>query len=594
MIKLSVIIPTFNRRHVLERTLPALEAQDLPPEEYEVIVVIDGSTDDTTKLLHNWKPRCAFRALEAPHRGPGAARNIGIRAAAGELVLLLDDDLIATPDLLRQHCLSHSAFHPSVVNGPIIITADSAESIIRYVTDRSHREYLDHLDPAMEVRYPEGTPATGVLSSMANSSMPREILLRCGGFDEEILAAEDLDLGLRLWKMGVSFRCQPAAISYEYYVKSSWEHLRGRAKDAGAGDLRISRKHPEYRPHSRLAAFAQTRAPNKWLRSLLMRLPVSPVPLLALPLGLEKWFHRLPPFRYAGEKLLGVAEAVARLRSALSVVGSWKSLESEFGRKCPSLLYHHVGPFRPGTYRSLTVSPEHFEQQIRWLARRGYVGITPSDWLRWRREGKGLPEKPILITFDDGYADTAEYAFPILRKYGFVATMFVVTGQFGGTNTWDEDRGSGTLHLMSAEQICRWAAQGIEFGAHSRTHPELTKLSPAECLAEIAGSKSDLAALLGSAAVSFAYPYGDQNEAVCDLVRGEFDIAFSIQEGINYLRTDPHLLLRAYVGPDDSLAAFAFNLRRGGVKKIRDLRIKLGLRTRLRRAFRRLMQGPLQ
>ena len=100
-IKLSVVIPTFNRQRVLERTLPSLLAQDFPPENYEIIVVVDGSTDGTAQMLRELKPMCAFRVLDSPHRGPGAARNLGIRAAVGELVLFLDDDLVCTPGLLH-------------------------------------------------------------------------------------------------------------------------------------------------------------------------------------------------------------------------------------------------------------------------------------------------------------------------------------------------------------------------------------------------------------------------------------------------------------------------------------------------------------
>jgi glycosyltransferase involved in cell wall biosynthesis len=70
MLKLSVVIPTFNRREVLERTLPALLAQDLPPQDYEVIIVMDGSTDGTAQLLCDWKPKCPFRVLETANRGP--------------------------------------------------------------------------------------------------------------------------------------------------------------------------------------------------------------------------------------------------------------------------------------------------------------------------------------------------------------------------------------------------------------------------------------------------------------------------------------------------------------------------------------------
>ena len=194
----------------------------------------------------------------------------------------------------------------------------------------------------------------------------------------------------------------------------------------------------------------------------------------------------------------------------------------------------------------MTVSAEKFEQQIRWLAERGFKGICPRDWLEWLRTGNGLSDKPILLTFDDAYADTAEYALPILKRYGFGAAIFVVTHRLGGTNTWDEAEGCGTLHLMTAEQIRQWAGQGIEFGAHSRTHPHLNSLSIAEMEAEVKGSKDDLAALLGHSPASFAYPYGDSNDAVLDLVRKEFDIAFSVEEGLNYLSSDPHWLRRAY------------------------------------------------
>lgn len=591
MIKLSVIIPTFNRRHVLQRTLPALLAQDLPPEEYEVIVVMDGSTDGTAELLRDWKPKCAFRALQAPHRGPSAARNEGIRASVGELVLFLDDDLMGVSDLLRQHCAAHSGSEPQVVHGPIYVASESSETIPRYYFEIGYKDYYRSLNPNMELRYPANfAPSIAVLSSVANTSMPRDTFLRCGGFDEEIQVSEDLELGLRLWKMGVPFRFRPTAIAYEYYVKTSREYLEWQARTAAPGDLRICRKHPEYRPFSLLAPVAETRFLKRWLRRALLGMPVSAVPLLAAPLRFENWFYRFVPMRRAGLRLLHIAERTTRLRSARSAAGSWKALESEFGRRCPALMYHHVGPMRPGIFHEWTVSPERFERQIRWLARRGYAGIRPSDWLRWRREGTGLSEKPILLTFDDAYSDTAEYALPILRRYGFGAAVFVVTLRIGGTNTWDEVQGCSTLQLMTAEQIRYWAGQGIEFGAHGRTHADLTKLSVAECADEIVGSKNDLAVLLDSPVVSFAYPHGEYNEPVYELVKGEFDLAFSVEEGMNYLRGDPHLLRRIYISPNDSLIDFALGVRWGGLKRFRDWRVRFGIRSRLKRGFRHIIQ----
>src|SRR5262249_30455200 len=152
----------------------------------------------------------------------------------------------------------------------------------------------------------------------------------------------------------------------------------------------------------------------------------------------------------------------------------------------------------------LTVSPEQFDRQVRWLARWGYVGIRPSDWLRWLNEETGLPEKAVLISFDDGYADLTEHALPVLRRHGFGAVVFIVTGQVGGTNAWDEAQGSATHQLMTVDQIRYWATQGIEFGAHSRTHVDLTTLLPTKLRDEILGSRNDLMKLLGSRVISFA------------------------------------------------------------------------------------------
>jgi peptidoglycan/xylan/chitin deacetylase (PgdA/CDA1 family) len=234
------------------------------------------------------------------------------------------------------------------------------------------------------------------------------------------------------------------------------------------------------------------------------------------------------------------------------------------------------------------VSSQRFEEQMRWLARRRYVSVKPSDWLRWVRRGEDLPEKPILLTFDDAYADTAEYALPIVRKYGFSCVVFVVTRQVGGTNTWDQATSAEPLQLMTAEEIRHWASQGIEFGAHSRTHVDLTQLSTADCAEEITSSKNDLIALLGSPVISFAYPYGKFNETVHKSVRQEFDLAFTAEEGMNDPRTDPHLLRRTLVRAGDSLVHFALIAHSG--LRVSGWRVRLAARTRFKKMLRRLTQ----
>jgi peptidoglycan/xylan/chitin deacetylase (PgdA/CDA1 family) len=318
------------------------------------------------------------------------------------------------------------------------------------------------------------------------------------------------------------------------------------------------------------------------------RLPVSPEPILRAPFWVAERLRGIPWVRRVGIRLLQVRLTIVMLRAARREAGSWKALQSEFGMRLPVLMYHHVGPQRPGTYASLTVSPERFERHISWLARRGYTGIRPSDWVKWRREGKGLPDKPVLLTFDDGYADLAKYALPVLRRYGFGAAVFVVTGRVGGTSTWDEARGSGTYRLLTREQIRYWATQGIEFGAHSRTHVDLATLAANELAEEVIGSRDELANILGSPVTSFAYPYGSYNQAAYDCARGAFDLTFRADEktpGVNYLVTDPHLLERIMVQPGDSLADLECRVR-WGHNPLHEMRARVRLRSRLRRAVR--------
>jgi peptidoglycan/xylan/chitin deacetylase (PgdA/CDA1 family) len=138
---------------------------------------------------------------------------------------------------------------------------------------------------------------------------------------------------------------------------------------------------------------------------------------------------------------------------------------------------------------------------------------------------------------------------------------------------------------MSAEQIRDWSTQGIEFGAHSRTHADLTTLTSEALEEEVLGSGNDLTSLLGSRVVSFAYPYGYYNQEVLDRVRGAFDCAFIADDtigGMNDLGTGIHLLQRTMVQRGESAMGVECRAR-WGRNPFQDLRYKLRLRTRLKR-----------
>jgi peptidoglycan/xylan/chitin deacetylase (PgdA/CDA1 family) len=293
----------------------------------------------------------------------------------------------------------------------------------------------------------------------------------------------------------------------------------------------------------------------------------------------------IPKLNRAGVRLLSYRSGLKIYREAARVTGARKALKAEFGMRLPVLAYHHVGPPKPGTYPDLSVAADRFERHIHWLYRRGYRSISPIDWLSWCREGTGLPQKPVLVTFDDAFADIAKYALPVLQRYGFGATVFVVTGHIGGTNAWDEARGSAIHPLMTAEQLCYWAAQGFEFEAHTRTHPDLATVPAAAAAEELLRSRDELAALLGHSVTIFAYPYGRYNKAVCDSARAIYEMAFTTLEGLNNLQTDPILLKRSCVGLRDSVIDLECLLR-WGLRPLPHLRAKVRLRQRLRRMVR--------
>jgi peptidoglycan/xylan/chitin deacetylase (PgdA/CDA1 family)/glycosyltransferase involved in cell wall biosynthesis len=588
-VKLSVVVPTRNRRDVLLlRTLPAMFTQDMPPDEFEIIVVVDGSTDGTAQALGELKPPSPLRIIEQPKRGASAARNSGIEAARGDLVLFIDDDILCSPQLFRQHVEAHSGQKPTLVYGSISVAPDSPESVLRYANEDWYRKYYDNLNAQNGLTLPEDD------FLISNSSLPRATLVSSGGFDETMTAKEDYELALRLWKTRLPFKYLPEATACEYFQKPIRSVLHNDGRTFGETDVVLSRKHPEYRPYAQLAILGKLSSRNRLRRRILSGLPVNPEGVLDLPLQICDKLCRFKLMRRVSRLLLGLGRGIVEFRSAARKVGSWQALESEFGVRLPVLLYHHVGPLHPGTIRGLTVSPDKFEQQVRWLAGHGYHGICPTDWFRWRNQGRKLPDKPILFTFDDAYEELAEHALPVLRRYGFGAAVYVVTGQLGGTNAWDEARGCGTLRLMTADQIRFWASQGIEFGAHSRTHADLTSLSPKELSDEVVGSREDLESVLGAKVVSFAYPYGFHNQAVDDCVRKAFDLAFIADdrnEGLDHLQTDPHLLLRTMVQPNDSLLALRFRASWGHnpmlefKNSVDDLRGRVALRTRLRRAL---------
>lgn len=230
--------------------------------------------------------------------------------------------------------------------------------------------------------------------------------------------------------------------------------------------------------------------------------------------------------------------------------------------RVPALLYHRVGPPLASAHPALTVSHRRFGSQLRLLARQRFTGISAAAWLAALTAGARLPPRPILLTFDDGYADLAEHAFPPLERLGWSATVFVSTSTVGGRSEWDAPVGAD-LPILSAEEIRAWAARGIEFGAHGSTHCDLAGVGPERLRREVVGGRDELTELIGRSVTAFAYPYGSYNDEVRALVASSFELAFGLDEGLNDASTDRTRLRRTMVQPGDTALDLLLRTRLG-------------------------------
>ena len=209
--------------------------------------------------------------------------------------------------------------------------------------------------------------------------------------------------------------------------------------------------------------------------------------------------------------LAGVLLAEDRLTGAESVD------DIEHGPKVTVLNYHKIDR----QFSSLSVRPEDFEAQMAFLEENGYHSITPDDLYRALTERADLPPNPVLITFDDGYEDNYTAAYPILKRHGMKATIFVVAG-FPGTHpgylTWDQ--------MREMEQ------NGISIQSHTMNHRALEELDDDQIRAELADSKQRLEEKLGHPIQYLAYPTGTYNLHIAGLAKeAGYDAAFTVKYG---------------------------------------------------------------
>ena len=213
----------------------------------------------------------------------------------------------------------------------------------------------------------------------------------------------------------------------------------------------------------------------------------------------------------------------------------------------PILTYHSLD--ESGSV--ISTAPEVFRQQMKFLSENGYQVIRLNELINSLSEHRTPFLKTVALTFDDGFQNFFTEAFPILQEFGFKATVFLVTDFCGKNNDWAGNPSDfSPSKLLSWSEIKELHDYGIEFGNHTRTHPDLTKISDSQLKSEIIESKAKIEDSLGSEVTTFAYPFGKFNSFVKQAVEKNHKAACStnlgkIQSGSDYFsleRVDTYYL----------------------------------------------------
>lgn len=207
-LRISVIIPCFNRTRELEKTLTAFSTQTLPADQFEVIVVDDGSTDGLAETVRRISVPYPLKIIWQPNRGPGSARNRGAREARSNLFIFLDADMIPALDLIDQYLQAHTRYPDAILIGRHLPWPESLVSPL----DRAFPYVFDLGPEPIETRFYH-------LAS-GNMALGRQTFATLGGFDENLRMTEDTDLGYRAHLQGIQIVYIPTAIGYHNHSRT--------------------------------------------------------------------------------------------------------------------------------------------------------------------------------------------------------------------------------------------------------------------------------------------------------------------------------------------------------------------------------------
>jgi len=226
------------------------------------------------------------------------------------------------------------------------------------------------------------------------------------------------------------------------------------------------------------------------------------------------------------------------------------------------LMYHQVGKFKNiTTHKATYCDVGRFRSQLGLMKMYGYKSVTLYDIYLYLSGKKEIPEKSVVLTFDDGYENFYEYAFPALQEYGFSAIVYLVAGKIGDKADWLEKDGHFPAKLMNVQQIRELKKYGILFGSHGYDHLRLTQQEYYVAKNDIEKSKKVLEDLLGEEVKHFCYPYGDHNIEIMKITQDAGYLTGVTCERSSITQDiDPFAIPRKAVSFGDSILGFAWKL----------------------------------
>jgi GT2 family glycosyltransferase/peptidoglycan/xylan/chitin deacetylase (PgdA/CDA1 family) len=543
--RFSVIVPTHQRRQRVLHNVAALAKQEL---SFEAIVVVDGSRDGTAAALRDLDLPFPLTVIEQDNKGAAEARNAGARAAAGEILLFLDDDMEAAPSLLAEHDRSHRAGADLVV-GDMPLHPASPPNLLSAGVGLWADSRRERLTAAGTEIGPDDL-LTGQMS------ISPDAFHAVGGFDtsftrEGLFGGEDIDFGLRVEKAGFSVVYNPAAISYQYYDVDPAAYLR-RTREAGRAAEELAIKHPEQASRLEAGPAFHTRR-SRWLLGPLVYAPEAcGRPLRTLATAVVR----------SGREGTAARRLFFGLRTVEHLRGVRQARRESGGGSVAVLAYHAVADLGDDpVLAEYGVPPERLAAQLDALAAHGWSFVDLDTVLAAFAGRATLPPRAALVSFDDCYLDLLDAGCPVLAERGIPALAFAVAGLTGGANEWDRSLGAGELRLLDAEGLRELSSRGVEIGSHALTHRPLTRLEPDEVATELTESAARLEAMGLPRPRALSYPHGECDPAIEEAAReAGYLAAFTVTPGLAEPGRGRWALPRIEVLASDSLPLLRLKL----------------------------------